>query len=170
MGPQFTESSDGIHYRGESLSPLARGFVLLMAVAMFVIPVTFVVLVPWTTPTWSMLLAVLAIVAFAALGATFAWMGLASVKEAVFDARRRVLRIALSGPLGNRDQALPFEAIESIVVQRSQGMEDPDVFQLRVQIMARKRPYRLGMFGTQCEAESWQARLQSLLSAEEGPP
>lgn len=170
MAPQFTESEDGIDYRGESLSPLARLFVLLMAAAMFVVPAFLIALVSWTALTWSTLLAALGIVAFAAVGATFAWMGLAPLKAAMFDARRRVLRMHFRGPLGRRERQWPFTAIESILVRRTKGMEDPDVFQLRMRIADRRRPYDFGMFGLQREAEAWQVRLQSLLSTVERGP
>ena len=63
-----------------------------MALAMFVVPVVFLVLVPWRQPTWETGLAVLFIVAFAGSGSTFAWMGLMHAKQALFDARARVLR------------------------------------------------------------------------------
>lgn len=170
MAPQFTESEDGIDYRGESLSPLARLFILLMAAAMFVVPAFLIALVPWTAPTWSTFMAVVGIVGFAAVGATFAWMGLAPLKAAVFDARTRVLHMRLRGPLGRRERRWPFTAIESIVVRRSRGMEDPDLFQIRMKLANRKRPYDFGMFGVQHEAEAWQLRLESLLSTDGRAP
>lgn len=169
MSPQFTESEHGIDYRGESLSPLSRGFILLMALAMFVVPVVFLVLVPWRQPTWETGLAVLFIVAFAGSGSTFAWMGLMHAKQALFDARARVLRMQLRGPLGRRELEWPFEAVESVEVQRFKGLDDPDSFSLRMKLARLRRPYLLGSFARQRDAEDWQARIRSLLSAETGP-
>lgn len=168
MSVQFTESDEGIDYRGESISSLARGFILLMALAMFVAPAFFLALVPWTEPSWATLLAALSIVAFVAMGTTFAWMGLLDAKQAFFDARARVLRMKLRGPLGRRELEWPFEAIESILVERFKSLEDPDTFSLRMLIRRRRRPYHLGVFGLESDADAWQARIQSLLSTDAG--
>ncbi|MCR6662211.1 MAG: hypothetical protein NVV60_03445 [Luteimonas sp.] len=169
MNRQFIESSDGIAYQ-DALAPAARILVLLMALAMFVVPIAFLMLAPWAKLEWSMLWLVLFVAPFTALGAVFTRLGLARAKRVFFDARTRSLRMDMQGPLGLQKLVSPFTAIEALSVERFKGLDDPDSFSLRLKLAHRRRPYLLGVFAQENDALDWLARIQSLLSPKGNPP
>ena len=166
MNRQFSEANDGIVYQ-DTLAPTVRVLVLLMALAMFVLPVAFLISSPWARFGWSTLWLVLFVLPFVIVGGVFVRLGFARTKHVFFDARSRSLHMDMRGPLGLKKHMSPFVDIETLSVERFQGIDDPDSFSLRLKLAHRNRPYHLGVFALEDDARDWQARIQSLLSRKE---
>ncbi len=160
----LSESPAGLVYAEQPFSWPLRGFILLLGLGMFVIPVPYVLHASWRAPNLMTLLAVACIVLPSLLGGFFLWVGVAGALRVEVDRASRRLRCSTRGPLGTRHWQIGFDRIERIEVVRREASDDP-AFYLLVLHAAGHRPLQLGVYDTREDAEAWRQRLLAATSA-----
>lgn len=156
----YSESPRGLVYTERSLAWPLRGFIVLVGLGMFVIPVPFVMHASWRAPNLSTLLAVACIVLPCLVGALFLRIALGGPRRIEFDRARRCLLHTRRGLLGTRRLQIGFDRIERIEVVRRESMDYPDFFVLRLHASGR-RPMEVGAFDEQAQAQHWQQRIEA---------
>lgn len=158
----FTEAADGLRYREHLGAPL-RCFVGVLAVAMWMIPVPFVVHLnasaPW--PMW--LVAGAAVLAASAMGTLFTAIALGRPLQLWFCPARGCLLRTSRWPWQARDVPIAFDRI-TLHEPLRKSSEDGDYFVLSVQVDT-ERPMQLGVWDALEQARHWHTRLELCLQA-----
>lgn len=165
MASGFSESSAGLHY-AEHISVPMRLFVGLIGLAMFLIPVPFVMHTTTQTPWPHLLLVAVCVVAACAMGALFLTIALGRVLTVHFDPATRQVRRTSRWPLVGRTVHIAFARIAPPeVVKRTS--EDGPYHVLRLTVHG-ERPLHLGGFDRREDAERWRSRIAALLESHPG--
>ena len=159
----FSDEEGGLTYR-ERLSPRARLLVAAVGVAMFVIPVVFLQSPAWDASAINLLAVGAGVLLPVLAGIVFIAIAAVGVKQLRFDTAHRRVYLTTHGPLGRRQSQIEYRQIESIEVIRREGMEDPPYFLILLKVSGR-RAMELGNFTNAAEAEHWQRRMQTEVSA-----
>ncbi|MEF7616676.1 hypothetical protein V4F39_22370 [Aquincola sp. MAHUQ-54] len=164
MAPGYSESPRGLVYTERPMAWPLRGFILLVGLGVFVVPVPFALHAPWRTPELSTLLAVACIVLPCLVGALFVRIALGGPRRIEFDRAGRCLLHTRRGLLGTRQLRIGFDRIDRIEIVRRESMDYPDFFALMLHAAGR-RPMEVGAFDDPAQAQHWQRRIEALVRA-----
>lgn len=157
----FTESADGLRY-AEHMPLGQRVFVGVIGVAMFMIPVPFVVHAHWGLPWLQLLLVAVCVLAPSLLGVFL--LGVAGCRPLClqFGPGDPPLQYTSRWPLGPRrvPMALLHHVTLPALLQRAS--EDGPYYVVRLGLCG-KRPLHLGSFDQREDAEHWRSRIAARL-------
>ncbi|TDR94824.1 hypothetical protein [Enterovirga rhinocerotis] len=161
---QIREYSGGLIYREEKLSLAARVFAGTIGLSMFGGCAIFLHLGRWFPPAWTDAIAVVAILAFAGVGAVGLFIAFSARKTLDFDAERRVIRRDVVSPLGSWRDEIPFARVEGIALHLRETEDGPFPL-VRLTVAGARRPVELAGLGTPPQADAWRERIEALLKA-----
>lgn len=147
----------------ESASWALRLFVGFMGLAMFFIPVPFVIHAHPGMPILQLLLVAVCVVVPVLVGLLFLAAALSRPRELRFDrARRQMLRTS-HNPLGAREVSVGFDQVVLLDVLPRES-EDGTYYLVRLGLKG-ERPMHLGSFEQLEDAEYWRSRIEAALQA-----
>lgn len=156
MAHGFTESPDGLHY-AEHITPALRLFVGLIGLAMFAIPVPFVLHAHPGLPGWQLALAAFCVVVPCLIGLLFLSIALGRCLRLHFDPSQQRLWRTSRWPLGQRHAGIDVARLQpSDVLERAS--EEGPTYVVRLAVRG-ERPMHLGGFDRREEAQHWCDRI-----------
>lgn len=157
----YTETAGGgLRYSERSTWPL-RLFVGFMGMAMFCIPVPFVIHAHRGMPVLHLLLAAVCVVIPVLVGLLFLVGACSRPLQLHFDrARRQMLRTS-HWPLGRRNVPIGFDQVTLLDILQRES-EDGPYYLVRLGLQG-ERPMHLGSFDHRVDAEYWRDRLRATL-------
>lgn len=159
----YSETAEsGLRYC-ESASWGLRLFVGFMGLAMFCIPVPFVIHAHPGMPIQQLLLVAVCVVVPVLVGLLFLAAAISRPRSLRFDpARRQMLRTS-HNPLGPRDVTIDFDQVALLDVLQRES-EDGPYYLVRLGLKG-ERPMHLGSFEQRADAEYWRSRIDATLQA-----
>lgn len=160
----FTETTMGIVYAEPRIGLGLRLLAIGTGTLMFGIPYPFLLHGAWASVSTSTIIAAACVVMPPLVGAFFIRLGLSRRQQVLFDRHHNEIitgRLGLWGPQGKR---ISLDDVERIQMIRHKGMDDPDVFEIRVEVRGHP-PLKLGAYDVAEEGLIWQHRLQAIVRA-----
>lgn len=154
----FTETADGLRYREEPPPWRVRLLFWFFGVAMFTIPIPFVMHAAWHVVSWTTLVAAVCVVAPVALGLTFIAIGFAPAQGLRMDRSRREIERTVRWIWGERHASFAFADVDTVEVHCNRHGDDGPTFQVLLRLRGR-RPFKLGIWSDAVEAAHWRQRV-----------
>jgi hypothetical protein len=159
---QIRETAGGLVYREEPLSILARLFAATIGLSMFVGGAIFASLGRWMPPAWTDVIALVAILAFAAVGVVGLLIAFCGRKTLDFDGERRTIARRVVAPIGRWRDEIPFDRVTGVELHVRQTEDGPFPL-VRLRVADERRPVELAGFDTPDEADRWRERIAALV-------
>ena len=159
----YTETAEGHLCYSETSTWGLRLFVGFIGLAMFCIPVPFVIHAHRDMPVLHLLLAAICVVVPVLMGLFLLSAAFSRPLRLCFDTRRRQMLRTSHWPLGRRDVPIGFDKVTLLDVLQRES-EDGPYHLVRLGLQG-ERPMHLGSFDQRADAEYWRSRLQATLES-----